>query len=815
MDTTQSPKITIFKNIRETQTPFHRPMGVVLNRIRNGSSKTLVKKIRQEKDKSSRNELKKELPAICFSGKFVKRTDNSLQEHSGFICLDFDGYTKNKDLTSDKEKLSKDRYVYSVFISPSGAGLKALVKIPRDPSNHTNYFNSLKKHFDNSHFDTTSKNISRVCYESYDPLIFINEESSLWEKIDEPQYEEITLNDPATIPITDENKIVDILVKWWAKKYPMSEGQRNQHAYVLAMAFNDFGIYKNLATSILRQYSTEDFPEEEINRTINSAYSRTDNFGTKYYEDDEKISSIRTQLKRGASKKEIRSQFNESKLSSEVINAVIKRVEEENEKQVFWTKSDKGVIKIDHIEFKRFLEDNGFYKFCPEGSRNYVFVKVTNNLIDHTSEKEIKDFILDYLLELGDSSIYNFFAECTRYFREEFLTLLATIDIFFIEDTKDTSYLYYLNCAIRITHTKVTIIDYIDLGGYVWKDHVIDRKFSIHHFGDCDYTRFIGNICNNEEERVKSMESTIGYMMHGYKNLSYCPAVILNDEVISDNPEGGTGKGLFMNALSHMKKLIVIDGKAFAFEKSFPYQLVSADTQLLCFDDVKKSFDFERLFSVVTEGLTLEKKNKDAIKIPFSKSPKVAITTNYAIKGAGNSFARRKWELELHQHYNKFNTPLMEFKKHFFADWDEKDWCKFDNYMVYCLQGYLDTGLVESKFINLGVRQLSASTSHDFIEWCGLIIGNNGDDNSESNNFLEVGCKTYKQEIYLDFITEYPDYGPKAKLTISRTLFYKWLVRYCIFKHKREPETGRDSAGRWIRVRTSKDMENTGIAYEL
>jgi len=41
------------------------------------------------------------------------------------------------------------------------------------------------------------------------------------------------------------------------------------------------------------------------------------------------------------------------------------------------------------------------------------------------------------------------------------------------------------------------------------------------------------------------------------------------------------------------------------------------------------------LFSVVTEGLTLEKKNKDAIKIPFSKSPKIAITTNYAIKGSG------------------------------------------------------------------------------------------------------------------------------------------------------------------------------------
>ena len=47
--------------------------------------------------------------------------------------------------------------------------------------------------------------------------------------------------------------------------------------------------------------------------------------------------------------------------------------------------------------FKKYLEDNGFYKYCPEGSKNYVFVKVTNNLIDHTSEKEIKDFVLGTL----------------------------------------------------------------------------------------------------------------------------------------------------------------------------------------------------------------------------------------------------------------------------------------------------------------------------------------------------------------------------------------------------------------------------------
>ena len=786
--------ITIFKNIKEVDAPFYRDVSVALDRIKSGANKDTIKMIRSCKDKGERNEYKKLLPAICFSGQFNKRSDSSLILHSGIICLDFDDYEKKKDMLQDKETLSKDKYVYSVFISPSGNGLKVLVKIPQDPDNHVNYFNSLQKHFDSNHFDKTCKNVSRVCYESYDPLIHINENSSVWDKIDEPEYKEVnTYRDRPTIPITDENKVVDILVKWWTKKYPMVEGQRNQNVFILAMAFNDYGINRSLAGYVLSQYVTEDFTHAEIERTISSAYANTQNFGTKYYEDEDRVNQVKTKLRRGVSKKEIRYQLQEAGLDGETIDAVVDRVERESSNLSFWTKTEKGVIKIVPILFKQFLEDNGFYKYCPEGSKNYVFVKVTNNLIDHTTEKEIKDFILNYLIDFDDTSIYNYFADSVRYFREEFLTLLNTIDIYFIEDTKSTSYLYYKNCAVKITKDSVETIDYLDLGGYVWKDHVIDRKFTMCEYDGSMYMKFISRICGDNKSRVKTMESTIGFLMHGYKNLSYCPAVILNDEVISDNPEGGTGKGLFMNALSQMKKLVVIDGKAFAFEKSFPYQTVSADTQVLCFDDVKKHFDFERLFSVVTEGLTLEKKNKDAIKIPFSKSPKIAITTNYAIKGSGNSFARRKWEIELHQHYNKSFTPLDEFGKHFFADWDDDDWCMFDNYMVSCLMLYLENGLIKSRFVNLKIRQLSAETSHDFIEWCGLVDGN------PTNQLLTIGDKLMKQDLYHEFISEYPDYGPKAKMTISRTRFYKWLSAYGLHTTGQIPEEGRDPNGRWIR----------------
>ena len=789
--------ITIFQDIKSTSTPFFKPIDVILNRIRDGKSKDLVFGIRREKDKTQRNLLKQSLPAVCFSGTFNKREDKALIEHSGFICLDFDGYSTTKEMNEDKKRIAADRYTYSVFVSPSGNGLKVIVKIPKDPENHKNYFNSLEKHFDSKYFDKTSKNISRVCYESYDEQIFINHESEVWDTVAEHEYKEIDrVASRMTIPITNENKIVDILMRWWTKRYGLIEGERNNNVYILAAAFNDYGVNKSLAEYVMSQFETSDFPMTEIRTAINSAYSHTQKFGTKFYEDEEKLSQVKQKIKRGVPKKEIKNDLLDQSISPDVIDNIITTIEDEDVK--FWTKSDKGAINIVHYLFRQFLEDNGFYKYLPDGGKSFIFVRVTNNLINHTSDEEIKDFVLNYLDKIDDMTIYNYFADKTRYFKDDFLSLLSSVDVYFMEDTKNSAYLYYKNCAVKVTKTDIEIIDYIDLGGYIWNDQVIDREFNICDIMDCDYKTFISNISGEDANRIMSMESTIGFLLHGYKNLSYCPAVILNDEVITDNPEGGTGKGLFVNGVSQMKKLCFIDGKVFNFDSSFPYQTLSVDTQILAFDDVKKHFNFERLFSVITEGITLERKNKDAIHIPFSKSPKIIITTNYAIKGKGNSFERRKWELEFKQFYTKEFTPQVEFGRLLFSEWDDDEWCRFDNYMIHNLQSYMNTGLIKSTFVNLGIRKLSAETCHEFIEWCGLIGNNTIDDKLKKDEFL------YKHQLYDDFVEDNPDFGPKAKMTISRTTFYKWLISYSLYMYNVQPIEGRDRIGRWIRFTDNK-----------
>jgi hypothetical protein len=240
--------------------------------------------------------------------------------------------------------------------------------------------------------------------------------------------------------------------------------------------------------------------------------------------------------------------------------------------------------------------------------------------------------------------------------------------------------------------------------------------------------------------------------------------VILNDEMISENPNGGTGKGLFINAIACMKRIATIDGKNFASDKSFAYQTVQVDTQVLCLDDIKKNFNFESLFSIITEGITLEKKNKDAIKLPIAKSPKLLISTNYAVKGEGNSFERRKWELEFAQYYNSERTPIDEFGRMLFDDWPADEWHKFDNYMISCLQLYLNHGLIEAQFNNLETRKFIAGSTFDFHEWMT---------DKEMKNF-EFNYRQNKKEIYEQFLEDYPDY----KRDLSAKKFNQWVESY-------------------------------------
>lgn len=763
--------ITIFKNLQTTNTPFFKDIDFVLDRIKSGKSKAIVENVRKQKTKELADKIKVTLPAICFSGTFTKRSDNSIVEHSGLICLDFDKYESDELLNEDRNKLINDKYTFALFTSPSGNGLKLLVKIPLEIDNHKKYFDALEKYYNNSHFDTTSKNISRVCFESYDNELFVNKKAKIWtDKIEDEQFD--YRYDAPTIKLENENEIIKRLWVWFNKSYSMAKGSRNHNLFILVSAFSDYGISEIETNRFCNQFISTDFTQNEVDKVIRSAYSKCKaNFGMKFFEDKETLKQVSKQIKSGTTLIELK------KSLPNVDEKVLAEIKENVTSNDFWTYTKKGV-KIENYLYKLWLESNGFFKYYPDGSESFIFVKVTNNLIDNTNEVKIKDFVLAELLKQNEHKVYEYMADNQKYFKDDYLNILSESNIFFKEDTIDTGYIYFRNSAVKVTKDDIELIDYLELDGFVWKKHIIDFDFKVTNKLDCDFSKFINLISSNNPDKVNSLTSTIGYLMHSFKTSANNKAVILNDETISENPNGGSGKGIFWNALSKVKRVSDVNGKAFSFEKSFPYQTVSADTQILVFDDVQKNFKFENLFSVITEGITLEKKNKDAIKIPVSKSPKIIITTNYTVGGVGGSFERRKWEVEFSSYFSHKHTPLNEFGRMFFDEWDYNEWLKFYNYMVKCVQMYLTNGLVTYEYVNLEIRKFIKETSFEFYEWA-------------SKENLKENERLNKTMVFNIFLEEYPDF---KRFNLSQKRFWMWVDKYCTFNNI-ELTKGQDSMG--------------------
>ena len=104
---------------------------------------------------------------------------------------------------------------------------------------------------------------------------------------------------------------------------------------------------------------------------------------------------------------------------------------------------------------------------------------------------------------------------------------------------------------------------------------------------------------------------------------------------------------------------------------------------------------------------------------------------------------------------NKSHRPVDDFGKPFFSGWNEVEWSDFDNFMIGCLQLYLNKGLIAYEYINLEKKKLIDETCLEFVEFAEL---------------LEPGKEFEKKELFENFKKEYEEYD---KLTQSK--FTRWL----------------------------------------
>jgi hypothetical protein len=149
----------------------------VLESIKSDKYAAQIAKLRGFENKDLAKVYKQDLDYVTFSGEFTSRITDNLKKHSGIICMDFDAL-KNVEIT--KAIFRADPYTLAVFISPSGNGLKVLVQIK--PESHLESFIWLEQYYKNTYtlaVDPSGKDVTRACFLSHDPTLWINLGSSI------------------------------------------------------------------------------------------------------------------------------------------------------------------------------------------------------------------------------------------------------------------------------------------------------------------------------------------------------------------------------------------------------------------------------------------------------------------------------------------------------------------------------------------------------------------------------------------------------------------------------------------------------------
>lgn len=735
--------ISSYKNFRSVNSQEHIDILDALYRIKNGINSEPIIEARKALDSGDKEEysrIKNTLPTFRFSALFNGSKATDATEHTGFICLDFDKFEDLDEMHSKMSVLREDKYTFALWLSPSNRGFKLLVKIPKSLENHKFYFNGLAEYYSIDEWDQSTSDITRHCFHSYDPKLFINKDSEEFKTMS-GIVEDIAKAPVPVIKLKSKDKVITKVLKWFEPKFDSSA--RNASLYKLAAAFNRYGIDKGEAlTTIISNYGSvvgsdnKYMTQAEFEKIVENGYSDSSAHNTAAFEDRDVVERTRTRLRLSDKKDEIKKSLRDEGRSDEEILNIIATAKEEKIEYEFWTstedKSGKVKLEIAPLKFKQFLANNGYYKYYTS-DMEYIFVHITGRFVSETNEENVRAFVLDWA-ERNNPQLFDHIAKDTAKFDKKFLNLMYSVDVEFIKDDADSAKLFFVNKLVNISADDVSSQDYIDFPQYIWKDQIIDRDFEI-GTEDCDYKQFIKDISGADkngrhdsdhynEDRYNSFRSTIGYLMHTYKRLDKAPAVILYDESSSETEvSGGTGKGLLYRSISEFKDSVVVDGKSFDSSKEFAWQRLSPSTQFVVLDDISKGFNFENIFSVITNGVTVNQKNKPAFFISPEDSPKIMITSNYVVNGAGSSHERRRHEVELFNYYHSGYTPADRFQKMMFVGWDESQWNGFNNFMVNCIQYYLENGLTRYDMVSVKERRVTSSVGDVLVEWATEYFG--------------------------------------------------------------------------------------------
>jgi hypothetical protein len=247
----------------------------ILQDIKTGKYQSEINSIRyalHKGDKKQANEIKSGLIGFTTSGTFGNsRTKANINTYSQIVCLDFD-HIPVVELETLVPKINECKYTFASFVSPSGEGLKVFIKVNSNAEQHTIAYNQIAnfyKDLSGYDFDAKCKDVTRLCFVSYDPNTFLNEKATIFEVQEETkEIQKVPKIEVAQNLSTDA--LLDKCLKFTEQKEQYYNGNRNNFIHLFSNNANRFGIYE--ADTLDFCITNFDLDEKEIKTAVNSAY---------------------------------------------------------------------------------------------------------------------------------------------------------------------------------------------------------------------------------------------------------------------------------------------------------------------------------------------------------------------------------------------------------------------------------------------------------------------------------------------------------------------------------------------------------------
>lgn len=277
--------VSIFKNFNEVVQ--NQKITEVLDNIKNGTYKNVITYLRKslaDNKMEAYERAKKSLPAFTPSASFKGgRKPEFITAYTQIVVLDIDKLSAEQ-LNNAKALANQNEHTFASFTSPSGNGLKVLVKVNSLQENHKEAFLKLQKYYEELltlPIDKSGKDVTRLCFISNDPELYYNENASVFPVVKDSPAELVSASHHFHPEPVEGSQTYDAVyehcIRFTEKKESYIEGNRNNFVHQLACNLNRKGIPLSIAMGyILADYN---YDAAEVMASVNSAYSNTAEYG--------------------------------------------------------------------------------------------------------------------------------------------------------------------------------------------------------------------------------------------------------------------------------------------------------------------------------------------------------------------------------------------------------------------------------------------------------------------------------------------------------------------------------------------------------